>query len=408
MLTSHQQKVISLLPIVPAVLSVIASATIIKLTINSGFKTPYRRILFGLSLADIITSISFALQSFLVPAETSSRVWAIGNHTSCRLIGATTQMGFSSLLYSVFLSFYFMMTIRFGVKEQKFARTYEPWLHSFMAGFPFVTSLTGFGLDAYNEVEIGIGCFLKDWPAGCNDNDEVECYSDTLAWASAGWFVVLTFPCLAVMNLIIYFHVRAQMQRGMRRSLHRENQLKRIRQVATQAFLYVFAFSTTYFWTTLLRIIESQDVLTERDLYPFLVIQAVLLPSTGIFNIFIFLRPKYLSVRSQHPETSSWWVFRRALYGESVPIDERPVSNVTNSSINRLESLRSFRNQVVKSFRLNRSTATDFLNRSGASCAVTRDEELSNEIDVVEEESSMNAENDGRSDESSSNDHRIS
>lgn len=182
------------------------------------------------------------------------------------MIGATTQISLSSLFYCVALSFYFLATIRLGITQEQFAKKYEPWLHAFAAGYPILTATIGASLGAYSEVSVGIGCFLKDYPTGCLGNDEVECHSDTLAWIFGGVFVILCFPTLMVMNSMIYFHVRAELRRGLARSLQRENQTRRIRQVATQAFLYVTAFSGTYIWTTVIRISESQDTVTEQSL----------------------------------------------------------------------------------------------------------------------------------------------
>lgn len=59
-------------------------------------KTPYKRILFAMSACDIIASTNFGWQNFLVPEETSQRVWAFGNDASCTATGTLTQFSFSS------------------------------------------------------------------------------------------------------------------------------------------------------------------------------------------------------------------------------------------------------------------------------------------------------------------------
>lgn len=317
-LTDGQEQVLSLLPIPPGLLSVACSGTIIYLTARSGLSSVYNRILFGLSAADIFTSTSFILQHFLVPAQTSHRIWAIGNNFTCSLVGTTTQVGMSSLFYNGFLALYFLLTIRFGVKEKAFAKRYEIPLHVVAAGFPLISALVGAFLGVFAEIDVGIGCFFKDYPAGCLDDPDVECYSDTIAWVSAGIWVVLTMPAILIINCVIFVHVRRQMLRSSRRSMNAQSQTDRVQQVATQAILYVTAFTGTFIWTIVLRVAESMELYDEQSLFPLLVIQGALVPSTGLFNLIIYLRPTYRRTRLSYPLESRIWAVRRALYGESI------------------------------------------------------------------------------------------
>lgn len=320
-LTEDQEKLLSLLPILPAFLSVLSSGTIIFIVVKSGFETVYKRILLGLSTADIITSVSFVLQHFLIPAETSPRVWAIGNDLSCTILGALSQLGTTCVLYNGFLALYFLCTVRFGVKERTFARRCEFPLHVFIVGFPLVAAMISAPLGVYGETEIGIGCFFDD-PDGCAEG---ECHSGTIAWALAGIWVVITMPAILIINAVIYFHARREVLRGARASFSGgQLQAQQIRQVVTQATLYVMAFTGTFIWTIALRVCESQGWVNELPLFPIMVLQAVFLPSTGVFNALIYLRPRYLRTRVLHPSETRMWAFRRALYGESVQVVSQP------------------------------------------------------------------------------------
>jgi Serpentine type 7TM GPCR chemoreceptor Srv len=319
-LTDAQEKLLVLLPFFPAVVSIAASSTIIYLVCKSGFDTPYKRILFGLSVSDIVISVLIPLQPFLVPIATSQRTWASGNHATCTLLGTIMQLAMSSLLYNGMLSYYYLLTIRFGVKEKTFARRFEPWMHALAIGYPLVTSIIGASINAYHELEVGFGCWISDYPPGCNE-EKGECTNVMLGWIFMGAWMVFIVISIVVIYLMIFCHVRHQMARTMRSSLSTEQQTKRTKEVAIQAFLYVSAFIATFVWTLVLKVLETQsyDGSDEGVLFPVMVLNALLLPSAGIFNLCIYLRPRYVKTRSDFPDETALWAVKRALYGESIP-----------------------------------------------------------------------------------------
>jgi hypothetical protein len=124
-LSDTQDIAISLLPIVPALLSIARSLIIISLVFKSPKKSPHRRILFAMSCCDIVALITYSLQGFLLPRETSQRALAIGNDASCSAGGFFNQFSFSAFFYSGTLSFYFLLPVRYGIKEDTFAKRIE-------------------------------------------------------------------------------------------------------------------------------------------------------------------------------------------------------------------------------------------------------------------------------------------
>jgi len=87
-LTDTHEKILTLLPIVPCFLSVMGSGSILHFILRDKKHSPFRRILFAMSACDILSSIVWACQAWLVPKETSQWVWAgcylhrQGNHTT--------------------------------------------------------------------------------------------------------------------------------------------------------------------------------------------------------------------------------------------------------------------------------------------------------------------------------------
>ena len=346
-LSETQDMVLSLLPILPALLSLWGSANIIYMVLVSGKKTPYRRILLGLSVCDMISSVVFPWQAFLLPSDTSQRLWAVGNDATCDALGFFQQFTFCSVWYNGMLSFYFLLTVKFGVKEDRMSRRYEPWMHILSIGYPLITALIGAGFGMYNENQIGHACWIYDFPQGCVTCDLVEplegeqcCLSATMAWIFAGVPTFLTFVAIVGNNLLVFLHVRATIVKSQRyleklalgagddssvgsclsTASHNPHQARRIRAVATQAFLYVLAFLVTYVPAMALRILESRGygASDESKLFPALVCQAICLPLQGFFNCLIYVRPSYARVRKEHPQERRFWAFRRALHGDKV------------------------------------------------------------------------------------------
>ncbi|CAB9514459.1 expressed unknown protein [Seminavis robusta] len=352
-LSDTQEKVLSLLPFLPALLSFLGSSQIIYMVISQRqWQTPYRRILLGLSCSDLMASAQFPLQAFLLPQQTSQRVWAIGTDATCSALGVAQQLTFVSAWYNGMLSIFFVMTVRWGVPDRIFAQHYEPVMHVISIGFPLITAIVGAVMGWYREISVGMGCWISKWPegCGCNEGETGECcQSQLVAWIVGGLPSLLTFTLILCNNLLVFCHVYTTIQRGrqnattrqiivqastqqqtqpkrsfsLRRSVapsSEDPQLKRIRAVATQAFLYVGAYLITYVPAMAVRIMESRDydAEDEDEIFPLLVLQSLTFPTQGILNLLVYVRPTYLRVRKDFALESKWWAFRRAMYGDRV------------------------------------------------------------------------------------------
>ena len=81
-LSDSQEKLLAILPIPSAILSIFGSVVILFMAFKSRRKThwtTYHALLTGISLTEIIFSITLAAGNFLYPRETSNRIWAFGN-----------------------------------------------------------------------------------------------------------------------------------------------------------------------------------------------------------------------------------------------------------------------------------------------------------------------------------------
>ena len=128
-ITTTQDKFLSIIPIPSAILSIFGSSVILYMAISTRREkkwTTYTRLLIGLSVCDIISSVSLAVAAFLRRPE-SGRVWAVGNDATCTAIGTMTQFSYSNLFFNATLSYYFMITVRFQMKHSRIAQLVEPW-----------------------------------------------------------------------------------------------------------------------------------------------------------------------------------------------------------------------------------------------------------------------------------------
>ena len=342
-MTDNQEIAMSLLYVISSTFSILGSLTIIfKVLSDRKHATSYDRLMLGLSCSDIVSSLGWLFTPFLLPRETSPRVWAIGNNGTCTFLGFMTQLGFSSVFYNAFLGFYFLATIRLGVKRETFAKTWEPSIHVFVALFSFITSGVGVAVGFFSELSVGMGCWVNDYPKGCIEG----CAAETIAWIYGPMPVFFAVVSLMVNNGLVYCHVRNVFRVYeaavgdevnyviMRQDIHK-------REVATQGFLYVAAFFFCYWPAATARGIEAfnTDVVNERNIYWVLMFQAGALPLQGLFNMIIYNRPNLKRVRAVNPHMSLISAIRIACLDKDIPrltdMSEQEARVLARSSSNR-------------------------------------------------------------------------
>jgi hypothetical protein len=104
-LSDGQEIILSVLMICSGLLSILGSSTIVyRVAEKKTRTTPYDRIILGLSVCDIVASFSYIVTPFLLPQETSQRVWASGSDGSCSFLGWLTQFSFAAVAYNSLLS----------------------------------------------------------------------------------------------------------------------------------------------------------------------------------------------------------------------------------------------------------------------------------------------------------------
>lgn len=318
------------LTMISATISIVGSSTIVyKVVKNLHTALPYDRFLLGLSSCDIVASLTFFVAPFMLPKATSQRVWASGNEGTCTALGFLTQFSYSAFVYNGMLSFYYLLTVRYGVKRQTLAKKYEPWMHISVVGFFLATASIGAAIGLYNEIDLGPGCWIRDYPRGCYEVG--GCTGHYFGWVFTGLPTLFTLFSVIVNNLVIYFHVKrifgasdnsnapgaAVFQR--RTSMRHKEQ---IRDVARQGLLYVGSFFLCYSCQFVLRVLESSPFPAdekEGQVYWLLLLDAFLRPLQGFVNLLVYTRPNYVKLREAFPEMSKKWALRKAFTSPDIP-----------------------------------------------------------------------------------------
>lgn len=126
-----------------SVLSLVASIAILTIIYRSYEKLSsiINRLLFGLCVADIMSSLAQSFSTLPAPKEFSDIIWnARGNIASCEAQGFFIFVGsVAAPLYNCSLCFYYLAILKFNKKDDFITKKLEPFFH----GIPAFVSVTG-------------------------------------------------------------------------------------------------------------------------------------------------------------------------------------------------------------------------------------------------------------------------
>lgn len=183
--------------------------------------TSYHRMIFSISLLDVIHSISSALSTILVPTSTGA-VFAHGTIETCAAQGFFQQLTPTIVIYMAVMNTYFMLKIRYNVSDAVFHRRYELLFHAIPIVFFLITGTTGLSLKIFNAVLIPeLGCWLGSYPLGCIFTNtlctrgyKIAEYIDLYAWSFAYFWLFLSAAVVLLNSVLIYTTLHAQEEKN--------------------------------------------------------------------------------------------------------------------------------------------------------------------------------------------------
>jgi len=294
--SDEQVKVVDVLQICSASLSVLGSSAIIFKTLRDPISTPYGRIMLGLSSCNIFGSLTWAIDQFLRPSE-SGRVWAFGNSSTCQTAAFLTQFFLVAWWYNVILSYYFLLTVLSQARRKNYVGKCEVWLHLSALYFP-ITAIMGLHRGWYSDTY----CWYKDL---------------MIQWLIGGFPVIFIYFSLILNTIVIYGVVRRRHVDGITRV-----QKKLKKEAATLMFLYVAIFFLTVSPSLVEEILVSffgNTIHDDGKLYPLTILEAMLLPLQGFLNFFIYIKPMYTRFRAANPDKPMHFVLYQALINPKAP-----------------------------------------------------------------------------------------
>jgi len=196
-------KALAIAPKFTAFLSIIGSlGIVVQVLCNRKHRTKtMHRIVMGMSMCDILTSVWYFAGTWAIPSGTSSSFggnetetifWAAGdsNGVSCSFAGFFNQFAVATPLYNATLSVYFLLVVNYGWKDNRIAKI--EWLfHALPVGYAFATSILAVAFNLYGPVEWT--CWIKP------DDTIQDKYVRIIQWV---FLFGIVWMCIVVVTII--------------------------------------------------------------------------------------------------------------------------------------------------------------------------------------------------------------
>ena len=293
-----------------SVLSVLGSATVIFMILRRSRKKDsgetqkvafQNHLLLPLSLFDIIGSIGWGFSTLPIPKGSACTFMAFGNRATCITQGFMILLGHCTPMYNGALCVYYLLVVKFNVKDQVFVR-YEPLIHAACILPPLFTAIVAMSNNLINNH--AIACLIVDSnhyiPSSAKNNHE----NLTLSILYAGSLIIMVSLMIVIVYCMytLYKFVEDKDQTMSTYEFPAARQKKKtstvLHDTKIQAFLYVISFFLTYIPSSILILI---DVFFQKNTpYPMNVIFAILSPLQGFWNCLAYIRPRLAIISKKH------------------------------------------------------------------------------------------------------------
>jgi len=368
-----------------ASISFVSSLTMATAIVRSdgGLTSPFRRLIFGLSVTDVLQSFGLIVGPFAIPASDISP-FGVGNQGTCSAQGFVLELACHALpIYTCGLSYYYYCKLKYDMSDETFSRRIEWKTHgaSWLAGLS--VSITALATKTLNtNGYTGSFCSCGTFPADCRQHPDLYDAGECRGAKTVLTFDYIFLAILVLCQICIIRNVSFMLWHIIKRdrtfggantpplptkknarnssssppdktslraddtesgiSLENDQELpvesaknfrKTIRRtMMVQSCLYVAAFFVTYslFWIYLAMFMLGLDPPSSM-----LIASSITCPLGGLFNILVFTRPSVWILRRRH---SYSWLKAFVLVikaGGEVPHefrDDEPKNKVPSSS----------------------------------------------------------------------------
>ena len=174
--------------------------------------TTYHRLLIGISLFDLMISISMVVGSIPMPKEMSNMGFpqARGNTITCTTQGFFLTWGLTSFGLSSMLTIYYVLVIRYNMSNEYISKHVEPYLFIIPILYQTIGAFMGIVWEIYNPN--APWCWTGTYPRGCTEIPDIDCirgeqYHSIAAILFALVPITISATILLVCLLIVIFTV---------------------------------------------------------------------------------------------------------------------------------------------------------------------------------------------------------
>lgn len=315
-------------------LSFLGSSCMLYMTSKSARQKILHRILLGLSVADLTSSVALFFMPFSAPSFLGL-AGAVGNHVSCSAAGFfLTTFSMVGCCYNCYLSLYYMLSVRRNWREHDFKSWMEIPAYAFAFLVPIAISAAAVVTENINpQVLLNNTCLYSTFPWYCEEGncDRGIPAICAMAGQAAALFLfafsMLGFTCAGM----VFCTVRSTLKKSMSHNFSGNRDLaneERIQQVAIQSGLYSLAYFNTFIWPVLAvilsdtRVIPYEELMEKRLETPLYIVQVLywtLYPLQGFLNFFIFTRQKRMQWRQAEPDMSLFWTYKQIMLSSPLP-----------------------------------------------------------------------------------------
>jgi len=377
----------AIIPLVTGPISLISSAIIIAMILRSkkGLSIIYHRILFGLSVVDILGAAGISAGS-LVSKGTTNLWKSFGSTSTCNAQGFLAVFSFTAQpLYSCSLHIYFLCTIKYEMKTEDIQRRFEPFFHC----IPILYGITGAIIALVTESinPTNSWCFIESYPRKCHINDGVLCIRGERICAQkiifGGIPATTSLVFMTITTILLYCKAR-KTERNNKRHVFRPSEphsntntnldqpnganllcriLSKLRKLLSRqentlnsqkVLNRMMNFYAAYLFTYVPVLIAGFTAEFGNRIDIFYILVMLFYPLQGFYTLLIVNHPKYKKVRRLDETKSAFHAFFAAIrsYGRATIGYEKAnrtpgISPIPDNTGNRRNSLLTKRNSLL-------------------------------------------------------------
>ena len=170
----NQQIALAIVPKISSLLSLFGSGWIVVevLTENKDPRRlkrhhPYHRLLFAMSIYDILESVWNFASTWPIPKGTEDVWQPLGTQQTCSAQGFFLTLSVAVPIYNALLALYYMLVIKFNVADHTLRKFVEPCMHLIAALWAFGTAIYSAGAGLINNANLW--CWIAPLPPDCKD-----------------------------------------------------------------------------------------------------------------------------------------------------------------------------------------------------------------------------------------------